>query len=72
MAIHMPSRTMTTLEWLEQKGCKTKRVYSRKAAAKEICKQARKRTGKKFYPYECQYCGQWHISKNRPKGKSDE
>lgn len=69
MAIHIPDIEMTTIEWLEQRGCKSKRDFSTKAAAKAECKMIKKHHGKRLYPYKCRFCDKWHISRSKPRGE---
>lgn len=67
MAIYMPQFQMTTLEWLERKGCKNKRDFLTKASAKAECKRIKKYQGNKLYPYKCKFCDKWHVSMSKPK-----
>jgi hypothetical protein len=67
MAIYVPEITRTTIEWLESKGCKSKRDFTSKMNAKEYCKSIKKRTGARMYPYQCVFCEKWHISRSKPR-----
>lgn len=64
MVLKMPDKKMSTEEWLEYKGCKTKRPYSTKATAKKAAKDC-KTIGMSLRPYKCDYCDSWHLCDKR-------
>lgn len=51
--------------WKWKSGCKSKIVFESRSAAKQAAKYNEKVFGfGKQWPYKCEFCGQYHLSKN--------
>lgn len=47
--------------------CKGKKTYETRRDAKDHAKTVKKRNGTRVRPYECIYCGDWHVGHDRRK-----
>lgn len=68
---YIPDREMSKAEYNEYRSCKIKRNYRSKRAAKDTCKNMKKRVGAKLEPYKCKFCDYWHVGNKDPRTKED-
>lgn len=56
-----------TMVWkdnhIRHKACDTKTRYATFNEAMKRAKRIEQKDGVKVYPYECRFCGGWHLSK---------
>lgn len=61
------NREQITNQYLELRGCKIKRGYTKKSDARVIAKRMnRKSEGGRLRAYSCNYCTQYHVGHIRP------
>ena len=44
-----------------------KRRFGTKRRAKDAIKGFKRRTGRRLYPYRCYHCGDFHLTKRKPR-----
>jgi hypothetical protein len=66
------------LDYNEWRGCQSKTRFPSPADARRLAKKHQKRhpNGHRLRPYECRYCGEWHLTSldraPRPDGSTEE
>ena len=62
-------------EWFErersrgrdrERQCREKRAFASEAEARAVAAADRAQFGDRFYPYRCDLCGDWHLTRRRP------
>jgi hypothetical protein len=62
-------------DWLErerglgrdrERQCREKRVFAGEAEARAVAAADRAQFGDRFYPYRCDLCGDWHLTRQPP------
>ena len=62
-------------EWFErerrrgadrERQCREKRAFAGEAEARATAAADRARYGDRFYPYRCDLCGDWHLTRRPP------
>ena len=62
-------------EWFErerrrgrdrERQCREKRAFTGEAEARAVAAADRAHYGDRFYPYRCDLCGDWHLTRQPP------
>lgn len=63
-------------EWFErergrkaerERQCREKRAFTSEAEARAVAAADRAEYGDRFYPYRCDLCGDWHLTRRAPE-----
>ena len=52
-----------------ERQCREKRAFPGEAEARATAAADRAQYGDRFYPYRCDLCGDWHLTRTRPGGE---
>lgn len=59
-------------EWRRSRGCGEKRRYSSQFVAANVALILRWKGSPGNAPYECEFCGFWHVGHGQDGGQGDE
>ena len=49
-----------------ERQCREKRVFTSEAEARAVAAADRAQYGDRLYPYRCEICGDWHLTRQPP------
>ena len=54
-----------------ERQCREKRAFTSEAEARSVAAADRAQYGDRFYPYHCDLCGDWHLTRQPPQRKRE-
>ena len=54
-----------------ERQCQEKRAFASEAEARSVAAADRAQYGDRFYPYRCDLCGDWHLTRQPPRDEQE-
>lgn len=54
-----------------ERQCREKRAFTSEAEARSVAAADRAQYGDRFYPYRCDLCGDWHLTRQPPRSEQE-